>query len=286
MRTLIFFCSLLLVFSVLSCTNQQENSVLPLAPEAYSSSNGYSEDCQSNLISIANAVVLYFDASGFYPASLEELGAPYSGLTCPQCAELYLLETDHLNYTVSCPVSSSIPHGSVHNSVASWAPDAERICQANMRAMSSQCVFFFAENGRYPENLEELEMADFVCPVCGDQYTYYPYGECSFFLGCGLPVGLNHGYINDGVASWIPGGSNPQNACRANMRTIASQCVIFFASNERYPESLEELGMADVVCPQCGNPYIYEGTENSCYIECGLPLNPNHGKIDNGVPSW
>jgi len=75
-----------------------------------------------------------------------------------------------------------------------------------------------------------------------------------------------------------------ENACRANMRTIASQEVIYFATHETYTDNLDDLEMSGVMCPEGGEPYILrvEGGGTEFYISC-----PNgHGSIDNGIPSW
>ncbi|MCK5785659.1 MAG: hypothetical protein KAH54_03765 [Candidatus Sabulitectum sp.] len=74
--------------------------------------------------------------------------------------------------------------------------------------------------------------------------------------------------------------------CRANMTYIASQAVIFFACNGRYPDDLEEMGMAGVVCPACMEEYDIIGIDDYFYIECPLPFSPDHGNIDDGVASW
>ena len=74
-----------------------------------------------------------------------------------------------------------------------------------------------------------------------------------------------------------------RNACRANMRTIASQEVIYFASAETYTNSLADLDMEGVACPTEGAAYTFTGlTTNVLNIQC-----PNgHGEISDGVASW
>jgi hypothetical protein len=74
--------------------------------------------------------------------------------------------------------------------------------------------------------------------------------------------------------------------CHTNMRTLASQAVMFYAENDRYPRDQEEMGMAGVVCPECGEEYTIVADEYHFYIGCPLPFSPNHGNIDNGVVSW
>lgn len=81
-----------------------------------------------------------------------------------------------------------------------------------------------------------------------------------------------------------------RNACRGNMRTIASQEVIFFSTNGFYTNSLTELGLSGVVCPGCNTPHtidvvdLYLDPSASFTITC--PNTPNHGNINNGVASW
>ena len=157
-------------------------------------------------------------------------------------------------------------------------------CRENMRTITSQAVIFFAQNGHYPSTLEEMGLAGIVCPTHGNEYLLIC-TELEFYIECGLPQLPNHGNIENGVPSWS-GPGDPQNACRANMRTIASQATIFFASNNRYPNTLEELGMAGVVCPTHCNEYLLIGSETEFYVGCGLPQLPNHGNINNGVASW
>lgn len=84
--------------------------------------------------------------------------------------------------------------------------------------------------------------------------------------------------------------SAKRNSCRANMRTIASQEVIYFASNNRYTNNLAALNLTGVVCPgnktahtiQIGS--IGGGSNNSFTITC--PASPSHGNINNGIASW
>ncbi len=165
-------------------------------------------------------------------------------------------------------------------------PEGVLECRANMRAIASQAIIYYASNERYPKTLEEIGMAGVVCTECNMEYMLT--GDADIFnIECPLPTDPNHGCIDDGVASWLMEPGQGENACRANMRTIASQCAIFFAGNDRYPESLQEIGMEDVVCGDCGLPYEYTGGERRCIrLECPLPADPNHGNIDNGVASW
>lgn len=86
------------------------------------------------------------------------------------------------------------------------------------------------------------------------------------------------------------GGNDPgyAEACHQNMRTIASQCVIYYAMNGTYPENLCDLGTpyGSLMCPECQSLYIYLGDQNTFTIACPLPSNPTHGYIIDGIASW
>jgi len=161
-------------------------------------------------------------------------------------------------------------------------------CRANMLTIFGQAVIFYAENGHYPSSLEEIGMAGVVCPTHGNEYILIS-TESEFYIECGLPQLPNHGNINNGIPSWHNQHADPhdwEDICRANMRTIASQAVIFFASNNHYPNSLKEIGMEGVFCPACGSEYQLIGTETEFFVGCPMPQLPNHGNIENGIPSW
>lgn len=78
-------------------------------------------------------------------------------------------------------------------------------------------------------------------------------------------------------------------ACRANMRTIASQQSIHFMEHLQYTSDLDDLGMGGVTCPS-GLPYLlsvydYGGGQNTAFtVTCDF--TPSHGEIDNGIASW
>ena len=81
--------------------------------------------------------------------------------------------------------------------------------------------------------------------------------------------------------------SSKRNACRANMRTIASQNVIYFAQYNRCASTITLLGMGNVRCPSfglAGAAYTWTGTVSTFSITC--PYTTSHGNIDNGVASW
>ena len=161
-------------------------------------------------------------------------------------------------------------------------------CRANMRTIAGQMVVFFATNNYYPNTMEEIGMAGVVCPTHGNEYLLIG-TESEFYIECGLPQLPNHGNIDNGVPSWHNQHADPndwEDICRAHMRTIAGQATIFFASNNHYPNTLKEIGMEGVFCPACGNEYQLIGTEEEFFVGCPMPLSPNHGNIENGVPSW
>lgn len=158
-------------------------------------------------------------------------------------------------------------------------------CHGNMYAVAMQQCIYYAVNGSFASTLEELGFYGLSCPECGLEYLMEG-DERTYFIHCPLPSDPTHGSVVDGVATWTPGQQDALWACRANMRVICSRCAIFYAMNSRYPENLEEIGMGLCVCPECGNPYVYHGDEQSCYIECGMQKDPNHGCIVDGVPSW
>jgi len=160
-------------------------------------------------------------------------------------------------------------------------------CQTGMIAIASQEAIYFAENGTYTENLEDLGRGGMSCPACGTAYILQVYNEGeSFRVDCPLTYVPNHGYIHNGQASWTPGAGDPQQECRANMRTIASQEVIYFAEHSKYTEDMKELGLGGIVCPGCRDPYILQVSEDEIFVGCPLQGWANHGNVNNGVPSW
>ncbi len=86
--------------------------------------------------------------------------------------------------------------------------------------------------------------------------------------------------------------SAKRNSCRSNMRTIASQEVIYFASNNVYTGNLVSLNLTGVVCPSTKTAHVIAignvggGSNNSFTITCPLAGGLNHGNINNGVASW
>ena len=162
-------------------------------------------------------------------------------------------------------------------------------CRANMRTIAGQAVIHYAINGTYPANMEEMgePYSEMTCPECGLTYEFF--GDHKYyFLNCPMPNDPTHGFIDNGLPSWVenPDPSEWENICRAHMRAIASQAVMYFANHNTYPNNQEEIGMSGVVCPACGQEYVLIGSETEFYVSCPMPEDPNHGNIDNGVASW
>ena len=84
--------------------------------------------------------------------------------------------------------------------------------------------------------------------------------------------------------------SAKRNACRANMRTIASREVIYFVESNGGYGTLAQIDMAGVQCPSQQDGYTVTvediGTAVSTSITITCPFTPSHGNIDNGVASW
>jgi len=70
--------------------------------------------------------------------------------------------------------------------------------------------------------------------------------------------------------------------CRANMRTIASQEVIYYAENGHYTSSVTELGLGGIECPSSGESYEISVDGDDISVVCPS----GHGGVDNGVASW
>lgn len=75
-----------------------------------------------------------------------------------------------------------------------------------------------------------------------------------------------------------------RNACRANMRTIASQETIYLASHETYTQNLADLEMTGVTCPTGAAFNLDVPTSDEFSINCTNAVS--HGSIINGVASW
>jgi len=80
---------------------------------------------------------------------------------------------------------------------------------------------------------------------------------------------------------WGVSDSAYQNACRANMRTIASQEEIFYATAGHYTPSLLDMNIQGIECPLHGR-YDIESDGQSFLISCP----GGHGSIEDGIFSW
>lgn len=291
MRSFCVISALMLLMMFTSCTQNNPELTSPVEPQLLGDSRGYDAECHDNMCTIASQECIYFAINGTYTSSLAEL--ELEGIVCPECGNPYILQVGEGDYCyIECPLPQFPNHGNIHDFVVSWPPDPEdnqNICRGNMITIASMCVIFYAEHDRYPQSLEELGAASYICPECADEYIYYTYNEgVSFFIGCAMLPEPGHGYIDDGGASWGPGSGPFQSECRAIMRTIASQEVIYFAYNGKYTESLEDLEMEGIVCPQCGEPHILlvTGEGDEFFVGCPIEGWACHGFIDNGVASW
>lgn len=271
-----------------SCTDNDQTASSPLEPDPLGDSHDFVSICRANMRSISSQQVLYFAVHERYATTLEQL--ELSGLQCPECGLEYLLEADAYSFNVYCPLPEEPTHGSVIDGVASWPPgeSEEWFCRNNMYAITYACILFFTENERYPETLEELGITSLTCPSCNEPYFYDSSAEDDMYVGCPCLPEPGHGFIDSGVASWTPYPPDLQTICRSNMAVIASQEVIYYATNENYTENLEDLGLGGLACPECGALYTIRvgGEGDYLFIECGKPSEPNHGNIDNGVASW
>ena len=77
--------------------------------------------------------------------------------------------------------------------------------------------------------------------------------------------------------------SASRNACRANIRTICAQEVVYFARNLTFAGDLAELGMSGVICPS-SSLYGIQGLSEEYTVSC--LYTPSHGNIADGVASW
>ena len=79
-----------------------------------------------------------------------------------------------------------------------------------------------------------------------------------------------------------------RNTCRSNMRTIASQESIYFASNGAFTDDMTLLGMVGVQCPgDGGTDFTFPGVTTYVFnVQCVCVEHGSHGHISNGVASW
>ncbi len=288
MRSFTVIGTLILLILSTACTGVGNDITSPYGTDLLNTGKGqdnHLDECRANMRTIASQCIIFFAGNNRYPSTMEEIDM--AGVVCPSCNLTYQLVGTKTEFYVGCPIPLEITHGFIDNGTVSWIDSFTTECRETMRAIASACATYYAINSTYPADMEELgePYNEMTCPECGQPYNLKGDTE-HFALDCPLTPVISHGSIVDGIVSWTGEPGNGQDACRANMRTIASQCVIFFAGNDRYPESLEEIGMGDIVCGDCGLPYEFTGEEISYHLECPLPYDPNHGNIDDGVASW
>jgi hypothetical protein len=158
------------------------------------------------MMSISDACLLFYGEHSRYPLNLTELGAPYIHMTCRGLP--FLFRSAPGIYAVSCPMLSAVvTHGFIVSGTPSW-PTSYRGCRSSMRVISSMCVIYYANHGFYPETVEDLgpPYSGLRCPQCLDEpFIYYSYSQGQeFYIECPLPGGENHGFIDNGMASWSP----------------------------------------------------------------------------------
>ncbi len=105
------------------------------------------------------------------------------------------------------------------------------------------------------------------------------------------------------VSMMDPDGGNPLSVpvddpghaemCHDNMEDLSASIVMFYASTNRYPDSLIELevikpGLSGLTCPSCDLLYMYDLSANGevYTVSCPLPVQPNHGYMVKGHSSW
>lgn len=290
MRSFTVIGTLILLILSTACMSTGDDITSPTGIDLLNSGKGadtFLDECRANMRSIASGCLIFFALNDTYPADMEALGAPYIGITCPGCGSTYDLEGNETDFALNCPLPTEPTHGSIINGVSSWNESFQGVCRDNMEAIAEACVIYFAYHSTYPADIETLgePYSEMICLECGQSYDLRGDQE-HYAVDCPLPPVISHGSIVDGVLSWYDPHQEGLYLCRANMRTIASQAVIFFATNDRFPTTLEEIGMAGVVCPTCNFTYQLIGTETEFYVGCPLPYDPTHGFIDGGVTSW
>ncbi len=78
-------------------------------------------------------------------------------------------------------------------------------------------------------------------------------------------------------------------SCRANMMTLATTLEIYYATNGRYPENIEDLrevGGTSFNCPSNHIPYRLAVTGEDTGYSLTCHEVPSHGCITDGSPDW
>ena len=282
MRFFSLICVVILLVLSMSCIQTDQLMSSPLEPDLQAGKNGqsYTEYCRANMRTIAGQQTIYFAGHSSYATTLEQLGM--AGLTCAECGLEYMLTGTDTSYSVFCPSPLDPNHGNIVDGIVSWTYPPSYECHGNMLQLISAQANYYTQYGRYADSIEELGQSYKQCPECNLPYIVTG-SETEYTIECPLPSLPNHGKIRNGVPSWfIPDHDN----CRANMRLIAGQETIYFAGNNCYTSSLEDLGLAGMFCFECKLTYILTATDSTYAVYCPSPLDPNHGNIIDGVPSW
>lgn len=81
--------------------------------------------------------------------------------------------------------------------------------------------------------------------------------------------------------------------CHDNMRDLSTAIFMFHGMTSRFPDDLSELEMVDpslctLTCPSCDLLYMYDLSSSGevWTVTCPLPVDPNHGYIENGHTNW
>jgi hypothetical protein len=176
--------------------------------------------------------------------------------------------------------------------------DDADMCHGNMLALGEGVKQFFGKFNRYPDSLAELEeidpaLCDLACPSCSLSYLYESDGYDNYTISCPYPCEPDHGFYMNGVPFWPLDPSLWAAFCHANMRSLASACAMYYGKYNVYPSELDDLIQEGFIpfelkCPECNQPYLYssEDLETTYLIRCPVPVDPNHGYVEDGVCHW
>ena len=162
-------------------------------------------------------------------------------------------------------------------------------CRNNMVEISGACMQWFCLYSTYPNQLSQLwePYSSMSCPECGLPYSLTG-DENGYCIEC--PGNCGHGFILNSTPSWEPDITMGIHGCREIMRMTASQCVIYFATEDEWPQSLSDIGWEHLKCPACGEGYNYSAVSGTSMLNIDFflscPANPSHGYVQNGMSSW
>lgn len=194
-------------------------------------------------------------------------------------------------------VTEAVPDQSPGRSESDGEAD---LCHRNLLDLQyAEYIYFCTIAHEYTTDLQALYLIlgvkSLKCPSCGGEYLVQV-DEDWFRIDCPLEHYPNHGYVTPLSFSWPPDPAEYEAICHDNMSNLMTALVLYYSrfANE-YPQDLSELdesgiygGADDLACPACSTVYIYEvGPDAQTYfLSCPLPIRPNHGEVDTGVPSW